>query len=64
MALSEFSLIDRYFKKPLATGAIGVGDDGAVIPVDLGSNLVVCKDLLVQDRHFFADVNPVHLGHK
>jgi len=64
MALSEFSLIDRYFKKPLASGAIGVGDDGAVIPVDLGSKLVVCKDLLVQDRHFFADVNPVHLGHK
>ncbi len=68
MALGEFTLIDRYFKRPLrsgaALGAVGVGDDAAILPVKAGHHLVVCKDVLVQGRHFFPDVSPHSLGHK
>lgn len=64
MALGEFSLIDRYFKKEPPAQVIGVGDDAAVLPWANKGSLVVCKDLLVQGRHFFADVAPDALGHK
>lgn len=64
MALSEFSLIDRYFKTELAPGSLGVGDDAAVLPVTPGRKLVVCKDLLLEGRHFFSDVCAESLGYK
>lgn len=68
MALSEFSLIDRYFKRPLSCasnpGALGVGDDAAILPIRSGHKLVACKDLLLEGRHFFSDVSPDSLGHK
>jgi thiamine-monophosphate kinase len=64
MALSEFSLIDRYFKTALSAGCVGVGDDAAVMPWVGARKLVACKDVLVQGRHFFADVDPAALGHK
>ena len=64
MALSEFSLIDRYFKTSPAPGMVGVGDDAALMSVPAGHKLVVCKDVLVQGRHFFADVDPYRLGQK
>ena len=66
MALGEFSLIDRFFKRaawPLGVD-VGVGDDAAVMSVPSGHRLVACKDVLVQGRHFFADVSPHTLGHK
>ena len=66
MALGEFSLIDRFFKRaayPLGID-VGVGDDAAVMSVPAGHRLVACKDVLVQGRHFFADVSPHTLGHK
>lgn len=68
MALGEFSLIDRYFKRPLGPdvgpGAVGVGDDAAILPMPAGHKLVACKDVLVEGRHFFSDVSPNSLGHK
>ncbi len=64
MALGEFSLIDRYFKKKPPAQVIGVGDDAAVLPWANQGSLVVCKDLLIQGRHFFSDVAPDALGHK
>lgn len=42
----------------------GVGDDCAVLPMDSSQELVVSKDLLIEGRHFFADVAPDALGHK
>lgn len=72
MVLSEFSLIDRYFKRPLARvsgsdpaiEALGVGDDAAILPMVPGHKLVACKDVLVEGRHFFSNVSPASLGHK
>jgi thiamine-monophosphate kinase len=68
MALGEFTLINRYFKRPLrpgaAPGTVGVGDDAAILPIKAGHQLVACKDLLVQGRHFFPDVSPHSLGQK
>lgn len=57
MALGEFSLIDRYFKRSgnvgSTPGTIGVGDDAAILPMPPGHKLVACKDVLIEGRHFF-----------
>lgn len=60
----EFDLIQRYFSRPVPQGFLGGGDDCALLPVDPGKTLAVSTDLLVQDRHFFADVSPFNLGQK
>lgn len=62
--LSEFELIGRYFTHPAPHTRLGVGDDGAVVRVRRGRELVVSADLLVAGRHFFADADPRQLGHK
>jgi thiamine-monophosphate kinase len=64
MALGEFSLIERYFKRALPAGSVGVGDDAAVLPLPPRRKLVVCKDILIEGRHFFPDVSPRTLGYK
>ena len=70
MALGEFDLIERFFKRrafpPGASSAValGIGDDCALLATRPGTQLAISSDMLVQGRHFFADVNPVHLGHK
>ncbi|PLC50337.1 thiamine-phosphate kinase [Pollutimonas subterranea] len=61
---SEFGLIARYFTRPAPPGFLGVGDDCALFPVAAGHHLATSTDLLVEGRHFFADVNPAALGHK
>lgn len=62
--LDEFSLIRSYFANPVAPQMLGVGDDAARVPMPAGSQLVACKDLLIEGRHFFPDVDPRLLGHK
>ncbi|MCD8504192.1 MAG: thiamine-phosphate kinase [Burkholderiaceae bacterium] len=68
MALGEFSLIDRYFKRSgnvgSTPGTIGVGDDAAILPMPPGHKLVACKDVLIEGRHFFTGVVPDSLSHK
>lgn len=63
-SLSEFGLIQRYFKRPVQRAALGVGDDCALLRVGAGQQLAVSSDMLVAGRHFFADVDPYTLGHK
>ena len=66
-AMGEFDLIARYFTRPPVPGsavAVGVGDDCAVLQPAPGMQLAVSSDMLVQGRHFFADVDPRSLGHK
>lgn len=66
MALSEFDLIERYFR-PLTQGrpeALNLLDDAAVITPPTGRQLVVTTDALVAGRHFLADGDPVGLAHK
>jgi thiamine-monophosphate kinase len=68
MALGEFELIDRYFKRSAQPGsealALGIGDDCALLQPSPGMQLAVSSDMLVAGRHFFPDVNPKSLGHK
>jgi thiamine-monophosphate kinase len=64
--MNEFALIDRYFRRAARDPAvrIGIGDDGAVVAPAPGCDLVFSVDMLVEGRHFLADVDPVTLGHK
>ena len=68
MALGEFDLIARYFERPQrpVTGAValGVGDDCALLQPAPDTQIAISCDMLVGERHFFADVDPVTLGHK
>lgn len=72
-SLGEFDLIGKYFtRKGSSVGSnvgsnilLGVGDDCALLrPPSLGNNLAITTDMLVEDRHFFTDVDPFYLGHK
>ena len=62
--MGEFDLIARYFTRPVRRAALGVGDDCALLAPAPGMQLAVSSDMLVQGRHFFADVDPESLGHK
>src|SRR5205085_2647697 len=65
-AMGEFELIDRFFRRaPGARGVpLGIGDDCALLSPEPGQQLAVSSDLLLEGRHFFADVDPHRLGHK
>lgn len=62
--MGEFDLIARYFTRPVRHAALGVGDDCALLAPAAGMQLAVSSDMLVEGRHFFADVDPEALGHK
>jgi len=65
--MGEFDLIARYFTRPArADGAValGVGDDCALLAPRPRMQLAISSDMLVEGRHFFADVDPHTLGHK
>jgi thiamine-monophosphate kinase len=62
--MGEFDLIARFFKRPVTRAALGVGDDCALLNPAPGTQLAISSDMLVQGRHFFADVDPRTLGHK
>lgn len=66
--MGEFELIRRHFQRTgvAAPGnvVLGVGDDCALLQPAPGHQLAISTDMLVEGRHFFADVNPEALGHK
>ena len=64
MALGEFELIDRYFRRPVKHAALGVGDDCALLAIAPGMQLATSSDMLVEGRHFLSTVAPERLGHK
>ncbi|APR96668.1 thiamine monophosphate kinase [Pandoraea thiooxydans] len=67
IVLTEFTLIERYFAHATPAAGhvrLGVGDDCALIAPPAGSLLAVSTDMLVEGRHFFADMAPRALGHK
>ena len=59
--MGEFDLIAKYFNRRPEQG---IGDDCAVFTPTAGTQLCISSDMLVEGRHFFADVNPEALGHK
>ena len=62
--MGEFDLIKRYFTRPARQAALGVGDDCALLAPQPNTQLAISSDMLVEGRHFFADVDPAALGHK
>lgn len=62
--MGEFELIERFFKRPARRSALGVGDDCALLAPAPGMQLAVSCDMLLEDRHFLATVDPFKLGHK
>lgn len=66
MADSEFSLIKRFFTRPAKNKQtkLSVGDDCALLSVPLGYELAITTDTMVENVHFFPDVNPEELAHK
>ena len=62
--MGEFDLIRTYFTRPVRRAVLGVGDDCALLAPAPGMQLAISSDMLVEGRHFFADVDPRHLGHK
>lgn len=62
--MTEFELIRRHFTRPAPNAVLGVGDDAAIVRPTPGCDLHVSTDMLVEGRHFFADVDPEALGHK
>ena len=61
---NEFELIERYFAPIAAPGAFGLLDDAACVTVPPGHDLVVSKDMLVADRHFFSHDPPALIAAK
>jgi thiamine-monophosphate kinase len=64
--LGEFDLIRRYFKRSVGPrrALLGIGDDCALLSAPSEGALAVSTDMLVEGRHFFADVDAAALGHK
>src|SRR3970282_475079 len=62
--MSEFDLIKRYFTRATPGAILGVGDDAALLRVNMGMELAVSTDMLVSGTHFFSDAAPFMLGHK
>lgn len=65
--MGEFDLIARYFQRAghrANQTVVGIGDDCAIVAPKANMQWAISSDMLVQDKHFFADVNPITLGHK
>lgn len=63
----EFELIERYFTGRGALRddvVLGVGDDGAVLDVPAGQQLVAVADTIVDGVHFPSDSDPADIGHR
>ncbi|WP_422039193.1 thiamine-phosphate kinase [Roseibium sp.] len=61
----EFELIKQFFA-PLASdpGSLGLTDDAAVFVPEAGYDLVLTKDVLAADVHFFKDDTPEAIASK
>lgn len=67
MAVSEFGLIDRYFKQQTIhnpSTRLGIGDDCALLSIPAGFELAITTDTMVENVHFLSHTNPEWLGHK
>jgi thiamine-monophosphate kinase len=67
MAISEFDLIQAFFKQATATRTdvtLGIGDDAALLCVPPGQHLVATTDTLVSGHHFPENTSPYDIGYK
>lgn len=66
MTLSEFSIVNTYFRRQTNLKRVisGIGDDAAVIEIPANTQLVTSIDTLVKGIHFSVNTSPRHLGYK
>jgi len=67
MPLSEFALIDRYFRNcgvKRADVRLGIGDDAALLDCPAGCDLVAAIDTLVDGVHFPRGCPAASIGHR
>src|SRR5688572_27196209 len=67
MPLSEFALIDRFFRDCGARRGdvpLGIGDDAALLACPAGKQLVATIDTLVEGVHFPKGSSPRSIGHR
>jgi thiamine-monophosphate kinase len=67
MPLSEFALIDRFFRDcgaRRADVALGVGDDAALLDCPPDLQLVAAIDTMVLGNHFLAQFSAESVGHR
>src|SRR5215472_8355516 len=67
MGLSEFELIDRYFRHCGARRGdvrLGIGDDAALLECPPDCDLVATIDTLVEGVHFPPGSPPASIGHR
>ena len=67
--MDEFELIRKYFVRPIESSSVitGIGDDGAVLRLPAGKDLVTVVDTLVESVHFpsaISDVQAEGLGYR
>jgi thiamine-monophosphate kinase len=69
--MSEFELIERFFRQPAerlrelrGDVPLGIGDDAALLEPPPGRQLVAALDTLVEGRHFPAGSPPRSIGHR
>ncbi|OUV03542.1 MAG: thiamine-phosphate kinase [Betaproteobacteria bacterium TMED82] len=71
--MTEFEIIDKYLKKLghfknnkflSKDSFIGIGDDGAVLPLAGNEETVVSTDTMVEGTHFLAESDPSSVGQK
>ncbi len=67
MAISEFEIIERYFRQARPPGdevVLGIGDDAALLQVSADYQLAVTLDTLVAGRHFPPHTEAFDIGYK
>ena len=67
MALSEFEIIERFFRGCGARRTdvrVGVGDDAAILDCPAGMQLVAATDTLVEGVHFPSGCAPAAIGYR
>jgi thiamine-monophosphate kinase len=66
-SLSEFALIDRFFRDcgaKRADVALGIGDDAALLECPRGMQLVAAIDTMVEGNHFLSHFSAESVGHR
>lgn len=66
MSLSEFEIIERFFRRAggRADVRVGVGDDGAIVRVPPGRELVIATDTIVDGVHFPEGMDAADIGYR
>lgn len=64
--MKEFDFIKNFLYRQQKDSDVllGIGDDAAIVRPRLGWDLCCSSDMLLKDRHFFADVSPADLAYK